>query len=69
MMLMNTLTVAQGMAKDIFSSVGPLVALFASSVKPALKAALIVLTYWLVVYKFIKEKVTDMKPVCTLLNL
>ena len=45
MMLMNTLTVAQGLLKDIFASVGPVVALAASSVKPALKAALTVIMY------------------------
>ena len=63
MMLMNTLTVAQGLLKDIFASVGPVVALAASSVKPALKAALTVIMYWLVVYRFIKAKVVDVKPV------
>lgn len=63
MMLMNSLTVAQGLLKDIFASVGPLLKMFASSVKPTLKAAIVVITYWLVVYKFIKKAIVDVKPV------
>ena len=63
MMLMNSLTVAQGLLKDIFASVGPLLKIFARSVKPTLKAAIVVITYWLIVYKFIKKAIVDIKPV------
>lgn len=63
MMLMNSLTVAQGLLKDIFASIGPLAKLFASSVKPGFKAALAVMMYWLVVYKFVKAQIMDVKAV------
>jgi hypothetical protein len=37
--------------------------IFAASVKPTLKAAIVVITYWLVVYKFVKKAIADVKPV------
>jgi hypothetical protein len=63
MMAMNSLTIAQGLLKDIFASVGPVLKIFAASVKPTLKAAIVVITYWLVVYKFVKKAIADVKPV------
>ena len=68
MMAMNTLTVAQGLLRDILASIGPLTKMFAKSVKPTVKAAIVVITYWLVVYKFIKAKITNVKPVRVLLK-
>ena len=63
MMAMNSLTVAQGLLKDILSSVGPVLKIFAASVKPTLNAAFVVITYWLVVYNVVKKKIGDFKPV------
>jgi|EP01046_Picozoa_sp_COSAG06_P039414 hypothetical protein len=55
MMSMNAITVAQGMVGQIVPAIGPVIKLFRSTAKPAFKAAFAVLTYWLVVYKFIKK--------------